>query len=296
MSENYTKADLRHIAKWLIEDLRECEDGTSFTTRQLVEAAGYEMDEFREGDLLRIHNALFKAAKADHFFLDMSRHYGSGEGLPYDLEFVVHNRKAQIKCPHCGSRNTARYIYGYPMFNEKMQKNLEAGKWVLGGCGISIVEINGKQVETMPARKCNECKKDFATAPILLTPKKHLAEDYRDIVTSIKFHVGGFFGRTTEITIKKDEDGALVKTQKYFGDYQKRITRKKWRKILNKLYCKCYLHEWKKEYDNPDVLDGEMWNLDINLTNKRVRHYSGCNAYPPYWKRLEKIFKKAVKI
>ena len=32
MSEKYSKADLRHIAEDMIEDLRECEDGTITTT------------------------------------------------------------------------------------------------------------------------------------------------------------------------------------------------------------------------------------------------------------------------
>ena len=47
MSENYSKADLRHIAESLIEDLRECEDGTDITSWQLVKAVGYDMDEFK---------------------------------------------------------------------------------------------------------------------------------------------------------------------------------------------------------------------------------------------------------
>ena len=36
MSEKYSKTNLRHIAENLIEDLRECEDGTDITTWQLV--------------------------------------------------------------------------------------------------------------------------------------------------------------------------------------------------------------------------------------------------------------------
>ena len=36
MSENYSKTDLLHIAEELIENLRECEDGTRNTTRLLL--------------------------------------------------------------------------------------------------------------------------------------------------------------------------------------------------------------------------------------------------------------------
>lgn len=44
-----------------------------------------------------------------------------------------------------------------------MQEKLDNGKWVLGGCCISCVEVNGQSVDTMPTRRCNECGKDFGT-------------------------------------------------------------------------------------------------------------------------------------
>lgn len=76
----------------------------------------------------------------------------------------------------------------------------------------------------------------------------------------------------------------------------KQITQGKWMKIVNKLYCEMYLHEWKKEYVDPCVLDGTQWSLDISLTNKRVRHYHGSNDYPPYWNELKKIFREFAKL
>lgn len=53
-----------------------------------------------------------------------------------------------------------------------------------------------------------------------------------------------------------------------------------------------YLHEWKKHFepDNFIVMDGESWNLEIKLTGNRVRRYHGDNAYPPYWKELQRLF------
>ena len=230
----------------------------------------------------------------------MSEHDGKVEGLPFNLTFVVRNKKAQIKCPHCGSIDTARYIYGYPAFSEEMQQKLDAGKWILGGCCINGAEINGQFVDTMPARHCNKCKKDFASAPILITPKKDLAEDYREIVTSIKFSIGGYFEGTTEVTIKKTENGTIVKVVKFPDDLDipedRQITPLKWRKIVNTLYGHIYLHEWKKEYVDMGVLDGTQWSLDINLTGRRSRHYFGSNAYPPYWSELKKIFREYSKL
>ena len=300
MGENYSKADLRHIAEYLVEDLRECDDGTTITSWQLLKTAGYDMEEFDQWDLFEIHDALFRTAKANRITLDMSAHKDKVEGLPYNLDFIVRNKRAQIKCPRCGSTNTARYIYGMPAFSERMQQKLDAGKWVLGGCCISSVEVNGKQVETMPARRCNDCKKDFATEPILFTPKSETAEDYREIVTSIKFSIGGFFDGYTDVIIIKNDHGALVQVQKSLepdddpGDRQ--ITLAKWQRIVNMLYGQMYLHEWKKSFVDPAVLDGTQWSLEIGLTGKRKRTYSGSNDYPPYWKDLLKIFREFAKV
>ncbi len=294
------KTEMRYLAEDMVEDLRELEDGTSITTYQLLTRYGYTEKDLDIGELFDLHNMLFKLAKANHITLDMSAHEGLAEGLPFHLDFVVRNKKAQYKCPHCGSVNTARYLYGMPAFSEEMQVKLDAGKWVLGGCCISSVEINGQSVDTMSARRCNDCKKDFASAPILINRKAETFEDYRDIVTAVKFSVGGYFGGYTEITIRKNDKGAIVKAQNTL-DYEdlpgsKQITPAKWQKIINTLYGQLYLHEWKKNYVDPEVLDGTQWSLDISLTNNRKRSYYGCNDYPPYWNELLKVFREFAKI
>lgn len=271
------KRDIRYIAKVMIEDLREMNDGEATSTFQLFSEYGYDNDEYDSDELFALHDLLFRFARANHIKLDMSAHEDNDEELPYNLYFIVRNKKAQIKCPRCGSINTARYFYGLPVFSEKMHKMLDEGKWVLGGCCISRVEINGQHIDIMPRRRCNVCKKDFATAPILITPKKDLAEDYRNIVDSIKFSVGGLFEGNTEVTISKNENGAMVKVMKFpYGidaPEDKQITPAKWSKIVNTLYGQLYLHEWKKEFVDPCVLDGIQWRLDIKLTKRRVRHY-----------------------
>ena len=85
--------------------------------------------------------------------------------LPEDMLAVVDRFedivRADEKCPFCGSMNTALYIYGYPLFDEKMQKKLDEGKWILGGCFIDLKEVDGQMINTRPARKCNDCGKDF---------------------------------------------------------------------------------------------------------------------------------------
>ena len=54
MSKKYSKADLRHIAEDMIEDLRECEDGTVTTTGRLARDYGY--DDMETFDLFDLHD------------------------------------------------------------------------------------------------------------------------------------------------------------------------------------------------------------------------------------------------
>ena len=75
-----------------------------------LKAVGYDMNDFEEFDLFDIHSALFKAARGNHITLDMSAHKNKVEGLPYNLDYIVKNKRAQIKCPYCGSINTARFV------------------------------------------------------------------------------------------------------------------------------------------------------------------------------------------
>lgn len=304
MSDRYSKDDVSRIAKGLIEDVRELDDGSGISTWQLLKDANYDMDSFRPMDLFEIHDALFREAKKNRMTLDLSAHKDHPEGLTYNLDFIIRNKRAQIKCPRCGSKNTARYIYGYPAYSERLQNKLDAGKWALGGCCVTGVEINGRPVETMPKRRCHDCKKDFAAPPILIRPNTETAEDLRDIAVSVAFSIGGYLHGFTRIDITKNEHGALAQVSMLRNadpdpngfPEDKQISKKAWKEILDRLYGPIYLHEWKKSYIDPAVMDGEQWSLEIGLTGKRKRSYSGSNAYPPYWNELLRIFRKFAKV
>lgn len=57
-------------------------------------------------------------------------------------------------CPKCNSQNTCSILYGMVGFDEKLNKDLEAGRVHLGGC-----EVSGED----PDRHCNDCEIDFDT-------------------------------------------------------------------------------------------------------------------------------------
>ena len=183
-----------------------------------------------------------------------------------------------------------------PAFSEEFQAKLDSGKLHLGGCCISDVpNENGGMINLDPGRYCNDCHKEFARPPYLVSKDHSSAETYADIVTGIRFSVGGYFGGYTDIDIKKTNNGAVAIVSQFPCKKEpipeRQITALRWMRLVNRLYSELFLHEWKKSYENLYILDGEQWSLEIKLTNRRKRTYEGSNAYPPYWPELKALFR-----
>ncbi len=67
------------------------------------------------------------------------------------------NKRIRVKskpriCPVCNSQRIASYLYGLPAFSNKLEKDINEGKIVLGGCCIS---------QDDPLFMCLDCKTDF---------------------------------------------------------------------------------------------------------------------------------------
>ena len=52
------------------------------------------------------------------------------------------------KCPECGSGKVASILYGLPIFDEDLERRLNAGEVILGGCCMRGDD---------PLRHCMEC-------------------------------------------------------------------------------------------------------------------------------------------
>lgn len=188
------------------------------------------------------------------------------------------------KCPKCGSRHIAPILYGMPAFDEEMARQIKNKELVLGGCCIS-----GRE----PRYHCFGCGRDVGTPPIFVRNGRE--EDYRDIVTGIVFSDGGYFGGYQEISIKKSKGKIMLEVIPAFSMpesfLQREMTEKEWNRLLDRIYSKLYVHEWKKNFIDPTIMDGEQWELTLKLTGGRQRRYSGSNAFPPYWRELKSTFR-----
>lgn len=114
-------------------------------------------------------------------------------------------------------------------------------------------------------------------------------------MTSVRFSDGGFFGGYPEVLAIKGKDGITLDVRPGFKEpeayLQRMLTEQEWNKLMDRLFSKLYLHEWKKNFVDPDILDGEQWELELKLTGGRVRNYGGSNAFPPYWAELKTTFR-----
>ena len=174
-------------------------------------------------------------------------------------------------------------MYGMPAFSDELEQAIQNHKIVLGGCCVS---------EVSPKYHCFGCKKDFGTPPILLS--KRGLEQYEDIVTSVRFSNGGYFDGYPEVIMKKSKDIILVDARPGFsseGLLHREMPEGEWRKVISQLYEQLYIHEWKKRFVDPNILDGEQWELEIQLIGGRKRTYCGSNAFPPLWQELKNVFR-----
>ena len=278
------RKELAETVADLVEELREIPDGTETTACNLLAQCGYDVGQMEESALFDVDLALLRAARKAHITLDGSAYENMEIGLPFHIPFTVRNARGRIKCPRCGSMETARILYGMPAFSEELERRLRAGRLRLGGCCVSAND---------PKRYCNTCKKRFGAEALLETEAG--TERVADAVTEIQFSRHSFF-RFKEVSISKTEDGACVKTSGNVNadarDETFAIGKKKWNALVNALYDALYLNDWKHRTDSETAyLDGEEWELTVKLTNRRKRSYSGCNAYPPYWDELQKLLK-----
>ncbi|QEH38599.1 hypothetical protein OJF2_72030 [Aquisphaera giovannonii] len=51
-------------------------------------------------------------------------------------------------CPRCGSRKLATILWGLPAFDDELERRLDAGEVVLGGCCVT---------DDDPVWECTEC-------------------------------------------------------------------------------------------------------------------------------------------
>ena len=186
-------------------------------------------------------------------------------------------------CPRCGSKDTAPIMYGLPCFDDELRRKLNNHEIALGGCCIDGGE---------PEYRCFCCHKDFGTPPIIHSEQG--SKSYLDSVNAIRFSDGGYPDGYWEISIQRNESSINLDVCPNSIEglhFRREMSEEEWHGLIWSLYMDLLLHEWKRSYNNPDILDGEQWELKINLTDGHKRLYHGSNAFPPLWTDLVALFR-----
>lgn len=203
---------------------------------------------------------------------------------------------ARKMCPKCGSRDTARIIWGEPCYSLELNTELEKGYVFFGGCCIPIPE---------PRYHCNKCKDDFAYRRT--KPGVYFGNMISTgIITKFHCNIGGYFGRNYVCGIDIEQYGRCLRYVSNEGihydiddeglaqsDIKLDIPLSEENMVkFTEDIMKCYPGEWKTKYINKDILDGYSWELDIELdSGERIASY-GINKEAPYWNSLIRVLKK----
>lgn len=173
------------------------------------------------------------------------------------------------KCPKCNSNNVVPIICGEPSY--ELYLNSEKEKVFLGGCCIAMVD-------GIPAYEyhCKDCEYEYNRNDVI--------KNIYNKIRNIKGYVGGFFGGHKYFEIDfltgkvfyndsfDEEDNKLIRKANNI-ELEELIEKLKIIKILN----------WKKKYDDKDILDGTQWSITIDV-NRRKREKYGSNMFPKKWK------------
>jgi hypothetical protein len=184
-------------------------------------------------------------------------------------------------CPSCGSRYTAKILWGEPAMSLELAEKLENREIVLRGCCMPVPH---------PTHHCTSCEKDFGGS--------YFAEP--TCIKELYFYVGGYFGPSHRVYCNTEESGKLLSYEGFPGNdgYIGRTTdwlnhvslEDRWEEF-NADLLRCYIIDWKETYEI-EACDGTQWELTVTFDNGTTIHRHGSNDFPPHWNKLLRLFSK----
>lgn len=168
-------------------------------------------------------------------------------------------------CIKCGSKNTAKIVYGYP--SNELILQAKAGKVKLGGCCI---------FDEQPEYFCEDCQHEWN--------RKQVVDYVYNKIKTIKASVGGYFDGYYNVEI--DLLNCTSTWSHWEGCNEEKFINKKFEKIdLNNFIEQLKiinLLNWKAKYIEPGVCDGTQWRIEIITTDRIIKKY-GDNKFPDEW-------------
>ncbi|UJF16274.1 hypothetical protein LZ578_03860 [Jeotgalibaca sp. MA1X17-3] len=153
------------------------------------------------------------------------------------------------KCLNCGSPDVEKIIYSSP----------------------SVGAL--KEQEDSPQYHCNTCGQKW-------TAKEALDAAYNEII-GLRTSAGGFFGGYCEVTVDFQDRTLVWKHSLENELIEKQLSQSNLSLFISDLKMVDLLN-WKRRYDDPDVLDGTQWEVEI-IYKKCNKRKNGSNMFPAEW-------------
>ncbi|MFK4754146.1 hypothetical protein [Oceanobacter antarcticus] len=77
-------------------------------------------------------------------------------------ERIVRSRKPR-KCPACGFAPVGSILYGFPLYSEQLQEEMDSGKTIIGGCEMPVINEAGEW--DSPHWQCSRCGCEIYKSP-----------------------------------------------------------------------------------------------------------------------------------
>jgi hypothetical protein len=111
-------------------------------------------------------------------------------------------------------------------------------------------------------------------------------------MTKFKFFIGGFFGTSYEIKLKKEDLLFYISDRSFPRNLLNDIPthtipvkdNSDWQKLIKFLESQ----SWKPQYTNYEVLDGTQWEISFKSENSKLKS-SGSNEYPTEFKKFMRL-------
>lgn len=183
------------------------------------------------------------------------------------------------KCVKCGSHNTGAYLYGMPLFDEALEKDLAEKKIFLGGC--MVTELN-------PQFHCNECNQDFGYTAKRLYNDKII--DYIENTYYLEFGIS----YDNYLCVAESKVVFEIIDDKYYATFfrnkqkfTEEITEKDYKYNISAFFEKAYILEWDDDYIREKSPTNTRWNYIIKCEGVPTIENCGKDCFPPYFKQAK---------
>ena len=187
---------------------------------------------------------------------------------------------------------------------KEIMKKIRSLKIQIGQLKRSIEKTDDIVCEVFPGRLTRlKCDRDYLERAIQAyeeaggeyvrskaEQKDHDFNEALDSMSQLMFTIGGFFCGQETRTFTISDDQVLVDVEKTMISMDKEeygLYRKE--DFISGIKA-LHIGEWKRTYNDPLVMDGTQWELDIYYNNgRRSTKISGSNAYPYNFEDLKEF-------